>query len=334
MKNPLTSLFTKTAFIVLSSLVLIQITNAQFSHPALFVVADAENLNPAEHNIDSVLDEMGFTVAAMSEADVTDGSASGVSLILISATVSSSTVTTNMPNLYTSAVPIINWEPFLYDFFGHTEGDGGEFNTTEIEIVMEEHQLAGELSNGVVTIAPSERAFSYGVPAGDADIIAVNTEVDTQAVIFCYEEGASMHEGTAPARRVGSFLLNDVADSMTVEGWELFKASVKWAMSYVDPAGIEEINAQNNFKEFILYDNYPNPFRQVTQIRYTIPQQTNVRIVICNALGKEVVTLVNQIKPAGMHSVKFHAGDMATGLYFYRLMTPSHTITKSMILIK
>ena len=310
---------------------------AQFeSDVALFVVADAANMNAAEDSIQIRLFNMGFAdVYVVGQNDVSDDYTDGVQLILISATVSSGTVAGNMPGLATVEVPIINWEPFLYDALGHQELDGGEFNTTEIYIVDSDHPLAAGLPEGLVTITTRQSVgVSYGMPVGDVSIVAVNP-VDSlfdQAVLFGYEEGAEMFIGTAPARRVGTFLLNDVADSMTTEGWDLFDASVFWAMSYT-PTDVDD---QDNKvpTDFVLRNNYPNPFNPTTNIEFSIPTQTYVRLSIFNALGQKVATLVDEIRPAGNYATTFNAFDIPSGTYFYRLETGTYTATKKMLVLK
>jgi hypothetical protein len=308
--------------------------NAQFNDDALFVVADAENPNVAETKIDSVLQEMGFWVTIIGQDVVTDAETNGMSLVLISATVSSGTITENLPGLPDMAVPLINWEPFLDDLLGYSELDGGEFNTTEIEIVLEGHQIAAGLPNGLTAISTAEKAVSYGAPQGDADIIAVNPNDSSQAVLFAYEEGAAMYSGNAPARRVGIFLLNDVADAMTAEGWAIFDAAVKWAMNYEEPSAVDNDLKLDLPGKFILHNNYPNPFNNITNIKFSIPAEANVQLSILNALGENVATLVDEIRPAGNYKVTFDASDMSSGLYFYRLVSGANTLTKTMLLLK
>ena len=305
---------------------------AQFSDPAVFVVADAANLNAAEIKIDSLLAEMGFTVTLLGQAEANDGATAGTSLVLLSATVSSGTISTNLPGLPTLAVPVISWEPFLYDFLGHSELDGGEFNTTEIQIIGEGHQMAADLTNGVVTIANVEKAVSYGVPMGNVEIIAVNAADNGQAVIFGYDEGAEMFSGSAPARRVGTFLLNDVADtSMTDEGWALFIASIKWAMNYVDPAAIDN---ESQYQNQVLLNIYPNPFDITTTIKFSVPEQTQAQLSICNALGETLKVLVDEIRLAEEQTIVFDASDLPGGVYFCRLVNGSQTFTKPLLHMK
>ena len=139
--------------------------------------------------------------------------------------------------------------------------------------------------------------------------------------------------GTAPARRVGTFLLNDVADALTEDGWALFDASIMWAMGGEEPDAVEA-TAPVVPLEFSLDDNYPNPFNPVTMIGFSIPRQTNVRLNIYSLTGKKLATLVNESRSAGKYSVTFDASNLSSGIYLYRLDTDLYTMTKKMVFIK
>lgn len=86
--------------------------------------------------------------------------------------------------------------------------------------------------------------------------------------------------------------------------------------------------------EFLLEQNYPNPFNPSTVINYSIPRESNVSLIVSNALGQKIATLVNGCVPAGKHSVEFNASGLANGIYFYTLKTDSYTKTNKMLLIK
>ena len=75
--------------------------------------------------------------------------------------------------------------------------------------------------------------------------------------------------------------------------------------------------------DFQLAQNYPNPFNPSTNIKYQLPKQANVRIVVFNALGQKVRTLVNERQEAGQYSVTFNASGLSSGIYFYRLTVGS-----------
>ena len=80
--------------------------------------------------------------------------------------------------------------------------------------------------------------------------------------------------------------------------------------------------------------SYPNPFNPTTTISYTIPKDGKVEIKVYDALGREVTTLVNEVKPAGKYNVVFNAANLASGVYFYRLTVNDLAVTKKIILMK
>jgi hypothetical protein len=100
----------------------------------------------------------------------------------------------------------------------------------------------------------------------------------------------------------------------------------------------QELGAVNNpVKEansFILNQNYPNPFNPATIINYSIPKTSLVTIKVYDILGKEVATLVNEQKIAGNYSVQFDAGNLSSGIYFYRMQSGSFSQTKKLTLMK
>jgi len=99
--------------------------------------------------------------------------------------------------------------------------------------------------------------------------------------------------------------------------------------------GIIGINNNNGIAEnFSLSQNYPNPFNPSTQISFSLPKAADVKLVVFDILGREVITLVNEFKQAGNHSIEFNASTLSSGVYFYRLVTDNFTDTKKMLLIK
>ena len=97
--------------------------------------------------------------------------------------------------------------------------------------------------------------------------------------------------------------------------------------------GVEE-DPQNIPFEFVLYQNYPNPFNPTTVIGYKLPVTGYVTLRVLNLLGREIVTLVNKEELAGKHEVKFDGSGLASGIYFYQLITGKTTKTMKMILQK
>ena len=83
-----------------------------------------------------------------------------------------------------------------------------------------------------------------------------------------------------------------------------------------------------------LAQNYPNPFNPATKISFNLPQQGLVTLKIYDMLGKEISTLVNEVRTAGAYTVNFDGSNLASGVYFYRLESKAFTDTKRMLLIK
>ncbi len=86
--------------------------------------------------------------------------------------------------------------------------------------------------------------------------------------------------------------------------------------------------------EFKLFNNYPNPFNPSTNISYNLPNAGNVILKIFDALGREIKTLFSGWQEAGMHTVKFDAESLPSGIYFFQLKTNGFSETKNMMLMK
>jgi hypothetical protein len=97
-------------------------------------------------------------------------------------------------------------------------------------------------------------------------------------------------------------------------------------------ASVEKINLIPT--EYFLSQNYPNPFNPVTHLEFGISDLGFVSLKVYDILGREVKTLVNEIKPAGRFKVEFDGSNFASGVYFYRLETGDFVQTKRMVLIK
>ncbi len=84
-------------------------------------------------------------------------------------------------------------------------------------------------------------------------------------------------------------------------------------------------------KEFCLYNNYPNPFNPSTVIKYSLPEQSHVKLKVFNILGGEVSTLVDKMQPQGNYLVGFDGSGFSSGIYFYRIKASNYVETKKMI---
>jgi hypothetical protein len=99
------------------------------------------------------------------------------------------------------------------------------------------------------------------------------------------------------------------------------------------PTSVDDQNI-NTLKEFALEQNFPNPFNPSTVISYQIPVNNHVSLKVYDAIGREVATLVNEVKEAGKYSATFNASKLSSGIYFAKLQSGDKVLLKKMLLIK
>jgi hypothetical protein len=87
-------------------------------------------------------------------------------------------------------------------------------------------------------------------------------------------------------------------------------------------------------QQFMLAQNYPNPFNPATTLHYELPRAASVSLIIYDLQGRKVTTLVNERQPAGEYRLPFDAGNLPSGIYIARLMTPEYTRSIKLLLMK
>ena len=107
---------------------------------------------------------------------------------------------------------------------------------------------------------------------------------------------------------------------------------------HVTSVGIEDPTPQVPI-EFTLSQNYPNPFNPSTTISFDLPKESNVEISVFNIKGQKVKTMMNDVLPAGNHSVVWNGKNnnnesVSSGIYFYRITAGDFTDTKKCIILK
>ncbi len=166
--------------------------------------------------------------------------------------------------------------------------------------------------------------------------------------IHQYEDEPAMALAVSRKRQQGMFKSSGILEIELLAteriapfrlNFEDFKAS---SQSDIIPADFLKIHAtvitssefEETVTEYALKQNYPNPFNPSTNIRFALPEQSDVTLVVYNLLGQRVATLVNETRPAGWHEVTFDASRLASGVFIYRLEAEGYVETKSMILVK
>lgn len=109
-------------------------------------------------------------------------------------------------------------------------------------------------------------------------------------------------------------------------------SSVWYDGSSITPTGITPVI--NIADKFTLNQNYPNPFNPVTNIKFSLPVKGHAKLLVYDALGREVARLVNSELSAGNYTVDFNAVSLSSGIYFYKLVSGNFSDVKKMMLIK
>lgn len=129
---------------------------------------------------------------------------------------------------------------------------------------------------------------------------------------------------------VMEFRLEDIA-AVTAGGEPLSFASEPLSLNSGNLTGLSAVDLP---LEFDLFNNYPNPFNPTTQISYALPEASAVQLAVYSITGQRIATLVNEMKPAGYHTVTFDGAGLASGVYFYHLEAGSFIKTSKLTLIK
>ncbi|OVE79080.1 hypothetical protein BVY01_03520 [bacterium I07] len=98
-----------------------------------------------------------------------------------------------------------------------------------------------------------------------------------------------------------------------------------------DSSGIESISQPG---DFLLAQNYPNPFNSSTTLSFRLPEKTRVQLVLYNAQGQLIRTLLDEEKDAGSHSLSFDVGNLPSGTYFYSVKAGLNEDVKRMTFVR
>jgi hypothetical protein len=195
----------------------------------VLLVTASTTLNASDTAVRNRLQTLGFTVQVKAAPSTVTADANGKALVVVSSTVTSGDVGTKFKNV---TVPVFTWESAIYDDMkfvptGSTLGTQG--GVSSVTIASPSHPMAAGLT-GTPTVS-SSGTFSWGKPVASALKIATLPSDASKSLIFGFEAGAALSDGTsAAARRVGFFLEDNTAAGLNTNGWSLFQQAVTWAV--------------------------------------------------------------------------------------------------------
>ena len=233
-----------------------------------------------------------------------------------------------------------NWNP---------SGSSGVYNNAETGVWYDGSNWA--IFNQDISAMPEGASFNVYVPSGSdmfvqtatsSNIISNWTVIDNPALNGNPNAIFFVDQNWNPSGASGTY--NNASIGVWYDGsnWAIFNQNLS-AMPegasfnvYLATTGATGVDNKNDVtvKNFQLDQNYPNPFNPTTKIRYQIAEAGQVTIDVVDILGRYIITLVNDNKPAGEYEVNFNAENLPSGIYFYHIKTGQYSQTKKMVLMK
>jgi len=177
--------------------------------------------------------------------------------------------------------------------------------------------------------------FEIGI-FGQAHAVSFRTENEGWAVVptsenfvATYDYGINWTNYFTP----DSSRLYDIVFTDSLTGYAVGEEGVIVKYKYQYPDFVNE-DESDLVKDFILYQNFPNPFNPSTTIGYYMLEPGQVSVKIYDLLGTHITTLVEDYKSSGNHSVIWNTNNAPSGVYYFQLNVNGRLATKKMVLLK
>jgi hypothetical protein len=260
------------------------------------------------------------------------------------------------------------------DTLSMTPADNWNGNSTIMVVVSD--GSATDTTSFELTVNPVNDAPSSFALNEQDSVYIVMANFDSDSIVFTWDESADVDEDDLTYHFTAELVINDQLtteydttlsnNEMLIDYKSVFDeiyaaqsmlAAIEWDVSVSD--GVEEVMAENGPltvginasdavlsideellpDKFALHQNYPNPFNPITTLRYDLPKNSLVNIIIYDLLGRQVKTLVNQTQNAGFKSIIWNATNdygkpVSAGVYLYQIQAGEFVQTRKMVLLK
>lgn len=170
--------------------------------------------------------------------------------------------------------------------------------------------------------------YSYGVGNGDVFLIKTKSSGDT---LWTKTFGGNDWERCNSVQQTidGGYILVGETQTFGAGGGDV------WLIKTSPEVNVNVQNDDLKSLDYSMAQNYPNPFNSITSVSYKIKKSGHIRILVFNVEGQVIEVLLDKHQTPGEYQIRWDAGEMASGIYFYHLIFNDYqTLTRKMILIK
>lgn len=189
----------------------------------------------------------------------------------------------------------------------------------------------GEIFTGVVAEVTLEDSSGYGFTGTTAQVTSAQMPISVSDLIIDNTEGVTLSQETTidgVLRLIAGEFNNTIPFTLGPNGSISYEGG-----SLTIPVSVES-PAHNIPESFFVRQNYPNPFNPSTTIEFGLATASQVTVKVFNLLGREIATLFDDRKNAGVHELGFDATDLPSGVYLYRIQAGDVVSVKRMVLMR
>jgi hypothetical protein len=233
-------------------------------------------------------------------------------------------VNPNNYNILLSHLPVDQSGGSITQYYSYVTGEG-EHSSTETDPWPATAQLSSSVQNA--SFDTTYTTIINETDYNETDVVTQKCSWNDTAFVLTHTFTTDIYAET-PAGG-----LNYKYYSNTEVWHNTYKVTMYLSRDGESATGVGTLNASVPDR-FAMLQNYPNPFNPATTIHYQLPKESLVRLSLYNVLGQEVRTLVNETQQPGYKSVQFIAGNLSSGIYFYRITAGTYTEVKKMVVVK
>jgi hypothetical protein len=174
--------------------------------------------------------------------------------------------------------------------------------------------------------------YDDGVAAGNTNLRVAVSGLNTRQTWTAYGPTAHTTTLTQDPTQIISDAFSTLMDTGTVFYLALARVTGTTENTLQGASDLREISTSP--VDFELSQNYPNPFNPVTNIKFSIPTDDFVSLVVYDITGRTVASIIDKKLKAGIYEIDFDASLLSSGMYFYRLQSSSYCSVKKMVLVK